>query len=192
MDDERRYTIGELAEAAQTTPRTIRYYSAEGLLPPPLFRGKYTLYTTDHLQRLQLIARLKESYLPLTEIRARIAPLTSQEIAAALRESVSAPLSSASDYIRETAERYNVPAAVPAPPAAPPAAHRKPPLHFPPAPAPGAPPHPPPTLYPHQGEQWARHSLAPGVELHVREPQSSLMHERIRQLLDLARRLLTW
>ena len=35
MTEEFSYTIGELAEAAGVTPRTVRYYTAEGLLPAP-------------------------------------------------------------------------------------------------------------------------------------------------------------
>jgi len=33
------YTIGQLAELAGVTPRTIRYYTAEELLPRPDARG---------------------------------------------------------------------------------------------------------------------------------------------------------
>lgn len=67
-----RYLIGELAELAAVTPRTIRYYTAEGLLPPPETRGKYARYGPEHLGRLRMIARMKEDYLPLGEIRRRL------------------------------------------------------------------------------------------------------------------------
>lgn len=69
---ETRYTIGELARRAGVTPRTVRYYTAEGLLPPPETRGRYALYGEDHLLRLALIAQLKASYLPLSAIKARL------------------------------------------------------------------------------------------------------------------------
>ncbi len=78
MNKETLYTIGELAEATGTTPRTIRYYTAEGLLPPPDTRGRYALYGQEHIDRLQLIARLKDAYLPLGEIKARMEQLSPQ------------------------------------------------------------------------------------------------------------------
>ena len=62
--------IHELAELAQVSIRTIRYYIAEGLLPAPETRGKYTSYSQDYVERIRLIQRLKDAYLPLREIRA--------------------------------------------------------------------------------------------------------------------------
>ena len=52
-------TIQELAERARVTTRTIRYYTEQGLLPAPE-RGRPARYTEEHLQRLELIRRLKE------------------------------------------------------------------------------------------------------------------------------------
>ena len=49
MSEEATYTIGELAERAGVTPRTIRYYTAEGLLPRPDTRGQYARYRADQL-----------------------------------------------------------------------------------------------------------------------------------------------
>src|SRR5438046_10688074 len=80
MIEETLYTIGELADAAGVTTRTIRYYTAEGLLPPPDTRGRHALYSTDHLRRLQLIARLKDAYLPLSEIKARLDQLMPEQL----------------------------------------------------------------------------------------------------------------
>lgn len=107
MTDERSYSIGELAEAAGVTPRTIRYYTSEGLLPKPDTRGQYAQYTDEHLLRLRLIARLKENYLPLSEIRAYLAPLSADEMRALLDEPPAAagpPPSSAADYIAQLLE----------------------------------------------------------------------------------------
>ena len=64
--------IHELAELAQVSIRTIRYYIAEGLLPTPETRGKYTSYSQDYVDRIRLIQRLKDAYLPLREIRALV------------------------------------------------------------------------------------------------------------------------
>ena len=80
------YTISQLAELAGVTPRTIRYYTAEGLLPRPDARGQYALYGEPHLLRLQLIGQLKETYLPLGEIKMRIENLDDAQIRALLDE----------------------------------------------------------------------------------------------------------
>jgi DNA-binding transcriptional MerR regulator len=107
------WTIGELAAAADVTSRTIRYYTAEGLLPPPELRGKYALYSTDHLNRLRLIAQLKAAYLPLHEIRARIERLTSDQVAQLLAEYEKMPhepaSTSAAGYIAQVLQNQMVP-----------------------------------------------------------------------------------
>ena len=67
-----RLTLGALTAAADVSVRTVRYYIAEGLLPPPEGSGPGSAYTQGHLDRLRLIQRLKEAYLPLKEIRRRL------------------------------------------------------------------------------------------------------------------------
>src|SRR5215210_3511520 len=121
MTGEPSYTIGELAGMAGVTPRTIRYYTAEGLLPPPDTRGRYALYGEDHLRRLQLIARLKDAYLPLSEIRARLEQLTAEQVRQVLAEynqtaEQAAPWS-ATDYIAQVLTNQVTPAVPPPPPA---------------------------------------------------------------------------
>jgi DNA-binding transcriptional MerR regulator len=75
-----RYTLTELTEAADVSVRTVRYYIAEGLLPPPVSAGPQSHYTQGHLDRLLLIGRLKASYLPLREIRRELAGLDDDEV----------------------------------------------------------------------------------------------------------------
>ena len=74
MGDEREGGMGiaELAQRAGVTPRTVRYYVAEGLLPPPGGRGQRRAYGQGHLDRLDEIRELKAAYLPLHEIRRRL------------------------------------------------------------------------------------------------------------------------
>ena len=81
-----RMTIGELADAAEVTVRTIRYYVNEGLLPPPEQRGRYALYEPWYLDRLELIKRWKDAYLPLKEIRKRIEPLSNADVQRMLKQ----------------------------------------------------------------------------------------------------------
>src|SRR5689334_1938441 len=86
-----RYSIGELAKTAEVTPRTIRFYSAEGLLPPPLSEGRYAIYTSEHLARLQLIQRLKSAFLPLNAIRAHMENLSETQIRQLIGDLPAAP-----------------------------------------------------------------------------------------------------
>jgi DNA-binding transcriptional MerR regulator len=241
MTDEKQYTISELADATGVTPRTIRYYTAEGLLPPPDTRGRYALYGDEHLLRLQLIARLKDAYLPLGEIKARTDQLDAEQLRRLLAEYHQPPqqqiAESATEYItrvlsnhpvapdeQETspmkaqpflgrpALRHESARARDSEPPAPPA----PPLKLghaesvPVEPAPAAPAAPQPRgsllsrlvprrraqpeeqapAAPSAAEQWQRITLAPGVELHIREPLPDDLHARVQQLLAQARELL--
>lgn len=119
-DEPASFSLDELSREADVTPRTIRYYITEGLLPPPETTGRNASYTQDHLDRLLLIGGLKEQYLPLKEIRARIASMSPEEIHRAatehgIRASESRPSlheSSAEDYLdrvlHEPGARYMV------------------------------------------------------------------------------------
>jgi DNA-binding transcriptional MerR regulator len=240
MAEETLYTIGQLAEIAGVTPRTIRYYTAEGLLPRPDARGQYALYGEEHLLRLQLIGRLKETYLPLGEIKARIENLDAEQIRALLdeqRDSL-APTTSAADYLAQVRARQQAPQSARhlAERAESYAAAEKPALSLRPPTAPPAPAAPaygfaapiavpaaesrrteeaataPPQQAgllrklmpqrrsradaaaskeesPQLEQRWRRIDLAPGVELHIREPAAPALHERIDQLIAHARSL---
>jgi MerR family transcriptional regulator, copper efflux regulator len=61
--------IGELAEQAGVTPRTIRYYEGLGLLGPSEREGQgFRYYTETELTRLRKIDALKQCGLTLEEI----------------------------------------------------------------------------------------------------------------------------
>ena len=74
------YSLNDLARLADVTPRTIRYYVAQGLLPSPEAAGPATRYGEGHLARLRLIKRMQREHLPLSEIRGRIERLGDEDV----------------------------------------------------------------------------------------------------------------
>ncbi|MEU9630783.1 MerR family transcriptional regulator [Streptomyces luteogriseus] len=64
------WSIGELAERAGATVKTVRFYSDQGLLPEAArSSGGHRRYGPRALERLQLIRSLRTLDLPLPEIR---------------------------------------------------------------------------------------------------------------------------
>ena len=64
------YTIKEIADLADVTTRTIRYYNEIGLLDPALIGDNgYRYYDQDSLLRLQQILFFRELEVPLKEIQ---------------------------------------------------------------------------------------------------------------------------
>ena len=80
MEDQKRYGLADLARVTGVTPRTVRYYIAQGLLPGANETGPGATYDERHLARLRLIRRLAAQHLPLAEIRTRLAALKDDEI----------------------------------------------------------------------------------------------------------------
>ncbi len=109
-----RLGIAELAEQAGVTPRTVRYYVAEGLLPSPSGSGQQRTYSREHLLRLRAIKRLKDAYLPLEEIRRRLEGLSLDEMQALVEPPVKSaipPPTSALDYLSRFLPGRSSPAA---------------------------------------------------------------------------------
>lgn len=103
MDTESRHSLADLARVTGVTPRTVRYYIVQGLLPGANDAGPGAWYDERHLARLRLIRELQRQHLPLAEIRARLAGLTDFEVAGLLADqagSAEVPAESALDYIR--------------------------------------------------------------------------------------------
>src|SRR4051812_471390 len=96
------YSIADLARLTDVTVRTVRYYVAQGLLPMPAGTGPGAHYDESHLQRLQLIRALQRQHPPLAEIRARLAAMSDDEVAAATAEADREPIPSGSalEYVR--------------------------------------------------------------------------------------------
>jgi DNA-binding transcriptional MerR regulator len=78
------HTLTDLARLADVTPRTIRYYVAQGLLPSPDAAGPATRYGEGHLARLRLIRLLQREHLPLAEIRGRLERMGDADVKATL------------------------------------------------------------------------------------------------------------
>lgn len=197
-------TIDELAQQTGVTPRNIRFYTAEGLLPPPAERGRYA---ATHVLRLRLIRRLTAEFVRLDRIKAQLEQLADADIEALLRETETqsesemrrkeddsdAERTQASSPQKESAAEYvarvltsQVP---PAPSPASPHVFRGRRQHAPPAtPAlPDAAASQPDDA--DEPETWKRIALAPGLELHAREPLTPKAQQMLAQIVAYAHRL---
>jgi DNA-binding transcriptional MerR regulator len=74
------YKLEELARAAGTSPRTVRYYVQRGLIPAPAFRGKDTAYGREHLVRLRAIRQLQQAFFPLEAIAVELERKSLEEL----------------------------------------------------------------------------------------------------------------
>jgi DNA-binding transcriptional MerR regulator len=178
-------SVEELADAAGVPVRTVRYYVTEGLIPGPGGRGRAAAYGDEHLLRLRLVRRLAEQRVPLAEIRARVVGLSLHDVAELMAEEdrrsvrVEAERASPKAYVSALLDRARSLNARPASPARP-------------APSSPAPPAPMSTLMRarrHEvagADQWTRHELAPGVELHVRADAADAQRRLVRRLIDTA------
>ena len=198
-------TLADLTEAADVSTRTVRYYIAEGLLPPPDGAGPSSVYTAGHLARLRLIQRLKAAYWPLKEIRRRLAGLSDAEVERALLEMDSAPeapayadaaMAPARDYLAVLEQRATY-RTEPLPLREPPATATA--VSFPAAPHPAAPRHdealseanliPGPVPEMESGSLWRRIPLGEDAELVISERAYTRHRERIEWLIRWARKV---
>jgi DNA-binding transcriptional MerR regulator len=174
------FDLNDLCRQGDVTPRTVRYYVQQGLLPSPGL-GAGARYDLGHLARLRLIRRLQREHLPLAEIRRRLEGLDD----AGVQTLLEAPPASAVDYVRAVlggSGQGTVPARRPPPlPPAPPVARASPP-----SPSGSGRPARPVTA---DRAQWERIALTPDVEVHVRRPLSREDIRRLDQLLEKARAL---
>jgi len=193
MDTAEDLLIHELADQAGVSVRTIRYYISQGLLPAPEPKGRYATFNEDYRLRLELIRRLKEAFLPLKEIRDRIAGLDPAQVQSLLDQLESGspninleqnfmlaepppasygpkPLSNALDYLSQVMGTQG--------------ATRSRPRSNSPVPPPTVRPQ---TRSPQEVETWQRIVLAPGVELNIRTSEEPYFRERIRQIVEFAK-----
>jgi DNA-binding transcriptional MerR regulator len=183
MSPDGTYTISDLADLADVTSRTIRYYVAQGLLPSPLGAGPGARYDEDHLRRLRLIRRLQAEHLPLSEIRKRLEAMTPDDIESVVASAPASAMDSALDYLDHLLVDRSAQEAQPA------VLLRSvaPAQAWEPRPPSAAPVEPSQTI---ERSQWDRIQLDPDVELHVRRPLSRIQNKRVERLVELARQIL--
>jgi DNA-binding transcriptional MerR regulator len=63
------YTIDQLAAKSGIPSRTIRFYQAKGVLPPPRRHGRVAFYDDSHAERLKVVSELQDKGLRLRAIR---------------------------------------------------------------------------------------------------------------------------
>lgn len=216
--DDARYTLTELADLAGVTPRTVRYYLAQGLLPGVGVAGPGAKYDDTHLARLRLIRRLQAEHQPLAEIRHRLESVDDATVLALGEPPDAGPTDSALEYLRRVTGSPPATAIPPASAAIPPAPAQSampgltartlqrrfvgesmPSLHDAPVP-PALPPRYPagmpardrPTeVAPRpRRSQWEHIVLGPDVELHVRRPLTRSTAKRVDRLIEIAHDLL--
>jgi DNA-binding transcriptional MerR regulator len=195
-------TLADLARLADVTPRTVRYYVAQGLLPSPGQAGPGSRYPESTLPRLQLIREMQRNHLPLAEIRTRLAGVTDAEIAGLVTPAAPPPSDTAIDYIRGLLGMSRPPQPVPqpVPPAgAAPAMASRGLRAAEPAPLPTralSAMHPAVTapfddqLETVERSQWDRITLTPDIELQIRRPLGRLEQRRVERLITIARQVL--
>jgi len=197
-------TLAELATRADVTPRTVRYYVQQSLLPSP-GSGPRARYGLPHLTRIRLIKQLQKRDVPLAKIRSALESIDDAGVERLLttlqaepdqtdqlRAAMAAP---AVDYIRGVLEGRPGMAGPPARYASAPLGRHSSSLAESgpsPSPVPGAaslgvPAHaPPPQL---TRSQWERLPLSPDVELHIRRPLSRHQIKQVDRLIHLATKL---
>jgi DNA-binding transcriptional MerR regulator len=96
-------TVDELAARTGMTVRTVRFYATEGLLPPPVRRGRMGYYGPSHRMRLELIRTLQEHGYTLAAVERVLAriPADAPPAEYAVQAAVLAP------WLPEKAERID-------------------------------------------------------------------------------------
>ncbi|WP_312857345.1 MerR family transcriptional regulator [Neobacillus endophyticus] len=74
--------MGELAERAMVSKRTIDYYTSIGLLKAERSKSNYRIYSDETLNDLKFIEECKSLHIPLDEIRRKLEMRKAQNIQA--------------------------------------------------------------------------------------------------------------
>jgi DNA-binding transcriptional MerR regulator len=214
VSPDERFSLTELADLAGVTPRTVRYYLGQALLPAVGPSGPGSKYGATHLARLRLIRRLQAEHLPLAEIRRRLDDLDEVQIRDLIAAEEPAPPDTALEYLRTVLDgsramregpASQLAAARPAMrdpgvalarrslarrdfSAPPPATDTTRVVAEPTAIAAAGEAGPAsPSL---ERSQWERVALGPDVELHIRRPLTRAHQKQVDRLVTIARELL--
>lgn len=76
--------LEDVAARAGVTPRLVRAWVADGVLPKPELRGRMTTYDDDFQERLAVVVALRRSGLRLEAIRRKMTSMTRDELRAAV------------------------------------------------------------------------------------------------------------
>ncbi len=153
-----RYAIGDLARLAGVSRRTIRYYLEEGLLDPPLGRGRGRNYDERHLRRILQIRTLQEQGLSLSDARRALRGAPAHEFELEVQDALtpaSSPRTSPAGRSRRTSDPHQEELFVLAARASGDAGQRS---------------------------AWTRLEIAPGLELHVSGEHRMPPPGRLREL----------
>jgi len=107
--------VEELAQAAEVSVDTVRYYQKQRLLPPPERDGRLALYTTEHLDRLARVKELQRRGFTLAVIRRFLAgelDPADEPLAAAVAEAGDAETTEELFGIDELVARCGIPATI--------------------------------------------------------------------------------
>ncbi|HXG71604.1 MAG TPA: MerR family transcriptional regulator [Gemmatimonadaceae bacterium] len=173
------FDLSQLADRAGVSPRTVRYYIQQGLLPSPESKGPGAHYRNEHLDRLQIIKRLQQDHLPLAEIRRMLEEAEGDP--RGMRALLQAPMrsgSSAQEYIRQALRPGPMPArdhTVVMSQASPRISEVQVDYES--------------KQHHRTRSQWERISLATDIELHIRRPLARQQNKQIERLLDAAREI---
>lgn len=107
-----RYTSAELAARAGVSERTVRYYVAEGLLPPPASVGRGAHFGEGHLVRLRLIRAIQQAGNSLDAIREYLAELGPEDAKAEAALRVWENRQERADWARTWSEKFGLPSTV--------------------------------------------------------------------------------
>ena len=189
------YQIHELAKKAGISIRTIRFYIDEGLLPTPQVHGRYSVYSDEYLERIELIRLLKNKYLPLREIRNLLLASSQEEIKTILKQErdqeghqiypkiIAEPpqevshSSNALEYVNRVLKRQ---------PTSRPSHVNQVILYNTDE---GTARSAKQELLPEEEETWSLIRLAPGIELHIQKPVEESTRQKLDQLIHFARKL---
>jgi DNA-binding transcriptional MerR regulator len=196
-------TLEDLVSQSGLTLRTLRFYIQEGLLQGPDTHGKFASYSRQHLDRIEMIKRLKNLRLPIKEIRHLLNNMTTEEIKKLRKyqeilnqnlgtninkvneeKQIAQPGISAMEYIRNLERSHGEIQSVYEKNTTRPSAPQQPTSNLKPKPV-----YKNQILAMNEEETWKRYVIDEGIELNVRGIKDVDDELKVRKLIEYARAL---